>query len=70
MQIDIITSTIACILNYYSIKDIYHERAWVKHDIFSVDVKLVAETRDAAHSKELKTALFDFYGSHQVAWTN
>ncbi|XP_045159723.2 L-threonine ammonia-lyase-like [Mercenaria mercenaria] len=40
-----------------SIKDIFHERAWIKSDIFSVQVKVVCETRDAEHSDELHQAI-------------
>lgn len=40
-----------------SIKDIFHERAWIKSDIFSVQVKVVCETRDSDHSEELHEAI-------------
>lgn len=40
-----------------SIKDIIHERAWIMSDIFSVDVKVVCETRDAEHAQQLKMIL-------------
>ncbi|KAG7204002.1 hypothetical protein KM043_001866 [Ampulex compressa] len=40
-----------------SIKDIMHERAWIMSDIFSVDVKVVCETRDRAHAERLKDML-------------
>jgi len=39
-----------------SIKDIMHERAWLK-DIYTVEVKVVCETRDWAHSMELRNEL-------------
>lgn len=39
-----------------SIKDIMHERAWIR-DIYSVEVKVVCETRDWEHSKELRQVL-------------
>lgn len=39
-----------------SIKDIMHERAWL-NDIYTVEVKVVCETRDWAHSTELRTEL-------------
>lgn len=45
-----------------SIKDIFHERAWVQKDIFSVEIKVVAETRDRAHGTELRGILEDKYG--------
>ncbi|CAD6993790.1 unnamed protein product [Ceratitis capitata] len=43
-----------------SIKDIMHERAWLK-DIYTVEVKVVCETRDWAHSMELKNELKKYY---------
>lgn len=39
-----------------SIKDIMHERAWIR-DIYSVEVKVVCETRDWEHAEELRTLL-------------
>lgn len=39
-----------------SIKDIMHERAWLK-DIHAVEVKVICETRDWSHSLELKEVL-------------
>ena len=44
-----------------SIKDIMHERAWIMADIFSVDVKVVCETRDKEHAEQLKQILFKNY---------
>ncbi|KAK9886664.1 hypothetical protein WA026_017583 [Henosepilachna vigintioctopunctata] len=44
-----------------SIKDVIHERAWVTSDVFSVEVKVVCETRDYAHSLELRELLFANY---------
>ncbi|XP_071439073.1 L-threonine ammonia-lyase [Hetaerina americana] len=46
-----------------SIKDIMHERAWLTSDIFSVQVKVVCETRDMEHAAQLKQALFKNYKS-------
>ncbi|XP_071550574.1 uncharacterized protein [Panulirus ornatus] len=40
-----------------SIKDMVHERAWIRSDIFSVEVKVMAETKDYDHFLELKSAL-------------
>ncbi|XP_061167480.1 L-threonine ammonia-lyase-like [Saccostrea echinata] len=48
------------------IHDIFHERAWLKSDVFSVQVKCVVETRDTAHSEELKAALEEKYKN--VEW--
>lgn len=49
-----------------SIKDIFHERAWIKSDIYAVAIKCVVETRDTQHAYELKTALFEKY--ENVVW--
>lgn len=43
-----------------SIKDIMHERAWLK-DIYSVEVKCVVETADYENSQQLKQKLIDSY---------
>ncbi|XP_011149389.1 uncharacterized protein LOC105189156 isoform X2 [Harpegnathos saltator] len=44
-----------------SIKDIMHERAWIMSDLFSVDVKVVCETRDREHAEQLKNLLCQNY---------
>ncbi|KAL3288306.1 hypothetical protein HHI36_002754 [Cryptolaemus montrouzieri] len=44
-----------------SIKDVIHERAWVTSDVFSVEVKVVCETRDFSHSLELRELMFANY---------
>ncbi|GMT14829.1 hypothetical protein PFISCL1PPCAC_6126, partial [Pristionchus fissidentatus] len=44
-----------------SIKDIFHERAWISTDVFSVRVKVVAETRDREHVLELEKTLKERY---------
>ncbi|KAJ9576257.1 hypothetical protein L9F63_006856, partial [Diploptera punctata] len=44
-----------------SIKDIMHERAWLQSDIFSVEVKVICETRDLQHSNILKETLHKHY---------
>ncbi|XP_076057757.1 uncharacterized protein LOC143035096 [Oratosquilla oratoria] len=44
-----------------SIKDMLHERAWIRNDIFSVEVKVMAETRGLDHFLELKSKLEDTY---------
>ncbi|XP_032668987.1 L-threonine ammonia-lyase-like [Odontomachus brunneus] len=44
-----------------SIKDIMHERAWIMSDIFSVDVKVVCETRNREHAEQLKNLLHQNY---------
>eukprot|EP00049_Salpingoeca_infusionum_P025622 m.20773 g.20773 ORF g.20773 m.20773 type:complete len:445 (-) comp8200_c1_seq1:451-1785(-) len=44
-----------------SVKDMYHERAWLDSDVMSVEIKCVVETRSADHAQELKTALEQNY---------
>ncbi|TMS33639.1 hypothetical protein L596_001358 [Steinernema carpocapsae] len=44
-----------------SIKDIFHERAWISTDVFSVRCKVIVETRDAEHVKELEAGLRSRY---------
>ena len=36
-----------------SIKDMQHERAWVKNDVFSVECSLMVETRNREHALEM-----------------
>ncbi|WKX98078.1 hypothetical protein Q1695_013625 [Nippostrongylus brasiliensis] len=50
-----------------SIKDIFHERAWIATDVFSVRVKVVAETRDRQHVAELEEMLRSRYEDVQVS---
>ncbi|XP_071953535.1 L-threonine ammonia-lyase-like [Antedon mediterranea] len=49
-----------------SIKDIHHERAWLKNAIFNVQVMCVVETRDQEHATQLHQLLLDNYSS--VIW--
>ncbi|XP_067935618.1 L-threonine ammonia-lyase-like isoform X2 [Watersipora subatra] len=49
-----------------SIKDIIHERAWVKSDVFKVAVKVVCETRDKAQALDLEKKLRDTY--EMLSW--
>jgi len=44
-----------------SIKDIFHERAWLAANVFEVRVRIVVETRDRAHVAELYKALSKKY---------
>lgn len=44
-----------------SIKDMYHERAWLKNDIFSVQVQAVLETVNAENARELENAIRNKY---------
>ncbi|KAK6739053.1 hypothetical protein RB195_020872 [Necator americanus] len=50
-----------------SIKDIFHERAWIATDVFSVRVKIVAETRDRHHVAELEEMLRSKYEDVKVS---
>ena len=47
-------------------KDIVHERAWVKTSAFAVGVRILAETRNRRHSRELFKILRDNYEEVQV----
>ncbi|KAF6024272.1 hypothetical protein EB796_017413 [Bugula neritina] len=49
-----------------SIKDMLHERAWIKSDVFQVAVKVVCETRDKAQSLALEQKLRDTY--QMLSW--
>jgi len=49
-----------------SIKDIMHERAWLR-DVYTVEVKVVCETVDWSHSLELKNELKKFYSKVQFS---
>ncbi|CAE7512259.1 tdcB [Symbiodinium sp. KB8] len=40
-----------------SVKDLFHERAWLDHDFSSVHIVCVAETRGAQHTSEMFDAL-------------
>ncbi|KAK6618092.1 hypothetical protein RUM44_002534 [Polyplax serrata] len=44
-----------------SVKDIVHDRAWLTNDLFSVKVKVICETRDLDHSKQLIEVLKQNY---------
>jgi threonine dehydratase len=44
-----------------SIKDMFHERAWLAANVFSVRVRVVVETRDRAHAEEIRTQLSQKY---------
>merc|ERR1711962_194154 len=49
-----------------SVKDIVHERAWVRTATFSVGVRILAETRNRKHSRELLKLIRDNYEDVQV----
>jgi len=49
-----------------SIKDIMHERAWLR-DVYTVEVKVVCETVDWTHSLQLKNELKKFYSKVQFS---
>ena len=49
-----------------SIKDIYHERAWLHTSVDQVQVKCVVELQGTEHGKRVKQALID--NGYPVAW--
>lgn len=44
-----------------SIKDIMYERSWIMTDFFSVDVRVVCETRNREQTEQLKKMLYQKY---------
>ena len=44
-----------------SIKDIMYERTWIMTDFFSVDVRVICETRNREHAEQLKNMLYQKY---------
>lgn len=54
------------LINVLGRQDIFHERAWIKSDIYAVAIKCVVETRDSPHAQELKDELFARY--ENVVW--
>uniref|UniRef100_A0AC35U810 PALP domain-containing protein n=1 Tax=Rhabditophanes sp. KR3021 TaxID=114890 RepID=A0AC35U810_9BILA len=44
-----------------SIKEIYHERAWLAQTVFSVRVRIICETRDKEHVEEIQKKLSQSY---------
>ncbi|GJQ81219.1 hypothetical protein Trydic_g20438 [Trypoxylus dichotomus] len=48
------------------IKRISQERAWLKMDVFSVEVKVVLETRDYEHVQEIRKALLARYKDARI----
>lgn len=52
--------------NGVNVKDIQHERAWLKESVFSVSLYCVCEVRDAEHGRELRSALEERY--KQLSW--
>lgn len=44
-----------------SIKDIFHERAWLSQTVFSVRVRVICETRNKEHVKEIQQSLGKHY---------
>lgn len=49
-----------------SIKDIYHERAWLQSNVDQVQVKCVVELQGCDHMDRLKAALTD--AGYTVSW--
>lgn len=50
-----------------SVKDIFHERAWLVSSVFNVQIKVVLEVRDCEHGLQVKEALQLQYPSN-VLW--
>lgn len=50
-----------------SIKDMVHERAWIRNDIFSVEVKVLVETRNRRHTGEMFHQLRQQYSRIRLA---
>ncbi|EDO45070.1 predicted protein [Nematostella vectensis] len=44
-----------------SVKDLYQERTWLNSSVYNIQVKVVAELRNAAHGKELRSMLLHRY---------
>lgn len=42
-------------------KDIYLERAWLKSDMFSVQIQVVLEVRDSGHAKVVMDTILASY---------
>lgn len=53
-------------VSHFSIKDMLHERAWIKSDVFQVAVKVVCETRDKEQGLALEKLLRDNY--EMLSW--
>ena len=50
-----------------SVKDIQHERAWLKESVFTVSVSVICEVRDYKHGCELRTVLEAKY--KEITWS-
>lgn len=53
--------------NGASVKDIFHERAWLKTSVFQVENKVVCEVKDAEHGEELRKVLESNF--EEVKWS-
>jgi threonine dehydratase len=51
-----------------SVKDIIHERTWLKGSIFNVEVECVVETRGKEHAEKLRLAALNKYGRDFIKW--
>ena len=49
-----------------SIKDIVHERSFIRTNAFAVGVRILAETRNRKHSKELFKLMRESYGEVEI----
>ncbi|CAE1316805.1 E4.3.1.19 [Acanthosepion pharaonis] len=50
-----------------SIKDIFHERAWLTSNVFAVRVKIIAESKGHEHTNSLKDLLSLYY--EDINWS-
>ena len=48
----------------------FHERAWLKNDVFSVQVQCVLEVADAQTAKELENAIRKKYEKNGLKYEN
>merc|ERR1711936_631849 len=49
-----------------SVKDMMHERAWIKNDIFSVEISCVVETKDSEQAMHMKKVLEEKYDALSI----
>merc|ERR1712109_350086 len=53
-----------------SVKDMMHERAWIKNDIFSVEISCVVETKDSEQANNMKRVLEEKYEALSITGLN
>lgn len=50
------------------IKDVFHERAWLKTSIHTVRNKVIIEVRDYQHGEEIRHGLEEVYSKNNLVW--